>query len=108
MPNDPQKPDSNNKESTDKLSVHAPSLSLPKGGGAIRGTGEKFAANPVSGTGSLTVPIYTNPGRSGFGPQLSVAYDSGSEMVHSVSAGPWRSRPSRARRTRAYPNTTNR
>ena len=26
--------------------------SLPKGGGAIRGIGEKFAANPVTGTGS--------------------------------------------------------
>ena len=33
-----------------------PSLSLPKGGGAIRGIGEKFAANPVTGTGSMSVP----------------------------------------------------
>jgi hypothetical protein len=41
------------------------SLSLPKGGGAIRGIGEKFAANPVTGTGSLTVPIAVSPGRSG-------------------------------------------
>jgi hypothetical protein len=56
----------------------APSISLPKGGGAIRGIGEKFAANPVTGTGSLTVPIYTSPGRSGFGPQLSLSYNSGS------------------------------
>src|SRR5437867_1377759 len=56
----------------------APSISLPKGGGAIRGIGEKFAANPVTGTGSLTVPIFTSPGRSGFGPQLSLSYDSGS------------------------------
>src|SRR5437899_3268961 len=55
-----------------------PSISLPKGGGAIRGMGEKFAANPVTGTGSLTVPIYASPGRSGFGPQLSLSYDSGS------------------------------
>ncbi len=55
----------------------APSLSLPKGGGAIRGIGEKFAANPVTGTGSMTVPIATSPGRSGFGPQLSLSYDSG-------------------------------
>jgi RHS repeat-associated protein len=55
----------------------APSLSLPKGGGAIRGMGEKFAANPVTGTGSMTVPIATSPGRSGFGPQLSLSYDSG-------------------------------
>jgi RHS repeat-associated protein len=57
--------------------VSAPVLSLPKGGGAIRGMGEKFAANPATGTGSLSVPIATSPGRSGFGPQLSLSYDSG-------------------------------
>src|SRR5439155_22155004 len=57
--------------------VVAPSISLPKGGGAIRGIGEKFAANPVTGTGSITVPIATSRGRSGFGPQLSLSYDSG-------------------------------
>lgn len=55
----------------------APSIALPKGGGAIRGIGEKFAANPVTGTGSMSVPIATSPGRSGFGPQLSLSYDSG-------------------------------
>jgi RHS repeat-associated protein len=55
----------------------APSISLPKGGGAIRGVGEKFAANPVTGTGSMSVPIATSPGRSGFGPELSLSYDSG-------------------------------
>src|SRR5438874_8735942 len=52
-------------------------ISLPKGGGAIRGMGEKFAANPVTGTGSMSVPIATSPGRSGFGPQLALSYDSG-------------------------------
>ncbi len=57
--------------------VEIPSISLPKGGGAIRGIGEKFAANPVTGTGSMTVPIAVSPGRSGFGPQLSLSYDSG-------------------------------
>ena len=55
-----------------------PSISLPKGGGAIRGIGEKFTANPVTGTASLSVPIFTSPGRSGFGPSLSLSYDSGS------------------------------
>src|SRR5687767_2092003 len=55
----------------------APSISLPKGGGAIRGIGEKFAANPVTGTGSMSVPIGASPGRSGFSPQLSLNYDSG-------------------------------
>ena len=43
--------DSNGKQS---FQISAPSISLPKGGGAIRGMGEKFAANPVTGTGSMT------------------------------------------------------
>lgn len=72
MENQAGKVEANNKHSS------APSISLPKGGGAIRGIGEKFAANPVTGTGSLSVPIATSPGRSGFGPQLSLSYDSGS------------------------------
>src|SRR3989441_3831777 len=60
----------------EKSAFSAPTISLPKGGGAIRGIGEKFGANPVTGTGSMTVPIATSPGRSGFGPQLSLSYDS--------------------------------
>ena len=56
----------------------APQISLPKGGGAIRGIGEKFSANAVTGTGSLSVPIAVSPSRSTFGPQLSLTYDSGS------------------------------
>jgi RHS repeat-associated protein len=68
------KPDTNGEEQ--KISS-APSISLPKGGGAIRGIGEKFAANPVTGTGAMSVPIASSPGRSGFGPQLSLSYDSG-------------------------------
>ena len=53
-----------------------PTIALPRGEGAIRGIGEKFAANPVTGTGSMTVPIATSPGRAGFGPQLALSYDS--------------------------------
>jgi RHS repeat-associated protein len=59
------------------FAISAPALSLPKGGGAIRGMGEKFAANPVTGTGSMSVPIATSPGRGGFGLQLALSYDSG-------------------------------
>jgi hypothetical protein len=54
-----------------------PQISLPKGGGAIRGIDEKFAANPVTGTGSLSIALALSAGRSGFGPKLSVEYDSG-------------------------------
>jgi RHS repeat-associated protein len=55
-----------------------PAVSLPKGGGAIKGIGEKFAANPVTGAGSMTFPIATSDGRAGFGPRLSLSYDSSS------------------------------
>ena len=63
--------------SDDNFRVDPPKIALPKGGGAISGIGEKFSANPVTGTGSMTVPLFTSPGRSGFGPQLSLSYDSG-------------------------------
>jgi hypothetical protein len=59
------------------FAVSEPQVSLPKGGGAIRGIGEKFSANPVTGTASLSVPLALSPGRSGFGPQLSLSYNSG-------------------------------
>ncbi|MBS1913351.1 MAG: toxin [Bacteroidetes bacterium] len=61
----------------DRFFVTAPSIALPKGGGAIKGIGEKFAANPSNGTGSMSVPIPFSPGRSGFAPKLSLTYDSG-------------------------------
>lgn len=79
-----EKPSDSNKKEPDQSETRSgpnlttpPTISLPKGGGAIRGMGEKFAANPVTGTGSMSVPIATSPGRSGFGPQLSLSYDSG-------------------------------
>lgn len=53
-----------------------PSLSLPKGSAAIRGIGEKSAANLLTGIGSRSVPIYTILRRSGFGLQLSLSNDS--------------------------------
>lgn len=51
-------------------------ITLPKGGGAIHGIGEKFTANPVTGTDSMSVPLAVSPGRAGFGPQLSNAEES--------------------------------
>ncbi|TET88622.1 MAG: toxin, partial [Desulfobacteraceae bacterium] len=75
---DPQQSPASRENTLKGFRHEIPSISLPKGGGAIRGIGEKFAANPVTGTGSLSVPIATSPGRSGFGPQLSLSYDSGS------------------------------
>ena len=66
-------------KATDKpFQVAPPQLNLPKGGGAIRGIGEKFGASPATGANLITVPVYASAGRSGFGPQLSLSYDSGS------------------------------
>lgn len=67
-----------NNKNNNNNQLTLPSISLPKGGGAIRGMGEKFGANPVTGTASVSIPIFTSPGRSSFGPSLSLSYDSGS------------------------------
>ncbi|VVB65065.1 Salmonella virulence plasmid 65kDa B protein [uncultured archaeon] len=72
------KENADKKDSLSQGSLSMPSISLPKGGGAIRGIGEKFGINPVTGTGSLSIPIFASQGRSNFGPQLSLSYDSGS------------------------------
>src|SRR5579871_6739979 len=65
------------KPATDSGPAAPPIPSLPKGGGAIRGIGEKFSASPVTGTASLQIPIEVSPGRAGFHPALSLDYDSG-------------------------------
>lgn len=71
--------------------TQAPSISVPKGGGALRGIGEKFSTNPVTGTSSVSIPLPVSPGRGaspadpdsgkeaspGFAPSLSLSYDSG-------------------------------
>jgi len=54
----------------------APTPSLPKGGGAVRGLGEKLSANPVTGTGSMAIPLPFSDGRAGFSPRLQLQYDS--------------------------------
>ena len=56
--------------------VTAPAVTLPTGGGAIRGIGETFATNPATGSGAVTVPIFASPARAGLSPRLSLSYDS--------------------------------
>jgi hypothetical protein len=68
---------------TDQPEGLLPSITLPRGGGAIRGIDEKFSANLATGTGSFAVPIATSPGRGGFGVSLRLEYDSG------AGNGPW-------------------
>jgi YD repeat-containing protein len=52
-------------------------ISLPKGGGALQGIGEKFSPDLHTGTGNFTVPIALPPGRNGFQPQLNLVYSTG-------------------------------
>ncbi len=66
----------NDSAGTSVVSGALPSIVQPKGGGAIKGIGEKFAANPATGSGTMNLPIALSPGRSGFGPSLSLSYDS--------------------------------
>jgi RHS repeat-associated protein len=65
-------------ETSQPAPSQAPAISVPRGGGAIKGIDEKFSVNPASGTGSLSVPIFTSPSRGDFYPKLSLSYDSGS------------------------------
>ncbi|MEV8596135.1 SpvB/TcaC N-terminal domain-containing protein [Streptomyces sp. NPDC052012] len=61
----------------DRRPATAPSVSLPKGGGALRGIGETFGVAPATGTAGLQIPVPAPQGRSGFGPSLTLSYDSG-------------------------------
>jgi len=55
-----------------------PKVTMPKGGGAIRGIGEKFSVNGATGTSELRIPLALSPGRTGFTPGLELSYNSGS------------------------------
>jgi hypothetical protein len=52
-------------------------ISLPKGGGAQKGIGEKFSPDLFTGTGNFTVPIALPPGRNGFQPEINLVYSTG-------------------------------
>ena len=62
----------------DRVTNHlGQNIALPKGGGALRGIGEKFSPDLHTGTGNFTVPIALPPGRNGLQPQLTFVYSSG-------------------------------
>src|SRR6266542_252435 len=63
---------------SDKSGTSSQIISLPKGGGALQGIGEKFSPDLFTGTGNFTVPIALPPGRNGFQPQLNLVYSTGS------------------------------
>ena len=61
---------------TKSNSIEIPSISLPKGGGAIKGIDEKFSVNAVNGTSSFSIPLPVSPAR-GASPALGLSYSSG-------------------------------
>jgi RHS repeat-associated protein len=52
-------------------------ISLPTGGGALKGLGEKFSPDLHTGTGNYAIELSLPPGRNGFQPQLSLNYSTG-------------------------------
>jgi RHS repeat-associated protein len=52
-------------------------ITLPQGGGALKGMGEKFSPDLFTGTGNLSIPIPLPAGRNGFQPQLNLSYSTG-------------------------------
>jgi RHS repeat-associated protein len=52
-------------------------ITLPKGGGAQQGLGEKFSPDLHTGTGNFTVPIALPPGRNSFQPEIHLGYSTG-------------------------------
>lgn len=65
-----------NQSSSGNPSLSLPTISLPKGGGALRGTDEKISTNGSTGSASLGISIPTSPSRSGLHPELSLTYGS--------------------------------
>jgi RHS repeat-associated protein len=57
--------------------IQIPSISLPKGGGALKSIDEKFSVNAANGTATLSVPLPITPSRNGFQPALALTYNSG-------------------------------
>ena len=87
--NQPRKPKSTDSEDRNSISsltreqatasnaIEIPQISLPKGGGALKGVDEKFEVNAANGTASFSIPLPLTPGRNGFSPSLSLGYNSG-------------------------------
>jgi RHS repeat-associated protein len=58
--------------------ISIPQITLPKGGGALKGIDEKFQVNGSNGTASFSIQLPFSKTRSDFAPALSLSYNSGS------------------------------
>ena len=48
---------------TKSNAIEVPSISLPKGGGSIKGIDQKFTVNAVNGTAAFSIPLPVSPAR---------------------------------------------
>ena len=62
---------------TESNAIQIPEISLPNGGGALKGIDEKFEVNAANGTSSFNILLPLTSGRNGFSPSLSLSYNSG-------------------------------
>ncbi len=69
-------PSGDNGGQAQSRAIQVPSISLPKGGGAIKGIDEKFSVNAVNGTASFSIPLPFSPARA-LTPSLNLSYSSG-------------------------------
>src|SRR5664279_5609702 len=60
------------------FAIQAPTITLPKGGGALKNIDEKFNVNAANGTASCSVALPFSTTRSHFIPAMSLNYNSGS------------------------------
>jgi len=58
--------------------IEVPSISLTKGGGAIKGIDEKFSVNAANVTAGFGISFPFSPSRNGFMPSMLLSYNSGS------------------------------
>lgn len=57
--------------------ISTPAVSLPKGGGAIKGIDDKFQVNSANGTSTFSIPLPVSSSRGGFTPLSALTYNSG-------------------------------
>ncbi|MDR8392231.1 hypothetical protein NC796_13845 [Aliifodinibius sp. S!AR15-10] len=56
--------------SSESNAIQIPRISLPKGGGALKGIDEKFEVNSATGSAGFSIPLPVSPGRDGFAPEF--------------------------------------
>jgi hypothetical protein len=62
---------------TKSNAIEVPSITLPQGGGALKGIDEKFSVNAVNGTAGFSIPLPFAKAR-GVTPLINLSYNSGS------------------------------